>query len=38
VSEDDEHRATNDVEQMTHSHIEQIDALAKDKERELLEV
>jgi ribosome recycling factor len=38
VSEDDEHRATAEVEQITHRHVEQIDALAKEKERELLEV
>ncbi|MBM3140674.1 MAG: ribosome recycling factor [Chloroflexi bacterium] len=38
VSEDDEHRAMNEVERMTHDHIEQIEALAKDKERELLAV
>ncbi len=38
VSEDDEHRATAEVENLTHQHIEQIESLAKDKERELLEV
>ena len=38
VSEDEEHRATNEVEQLTHAHVEQIESLAKDKEQELLEV
>jgi ribosome recycling factor len=38
VSEDDEHRAVNDVERMTQDHIARIEAMAKEKERELLEV
>jgi ribosome recycling factor len=38
VSEDEEHQATAEVEKLTHEHVERIDALAKEKERELLEV
>jgi ribosome recycling factor len=38
VSEDEEHHATAEVEKLTHEHVERIDALAKEKERELLEV
>jgi ribosome recycling factor len=38
VSEDDEYRAVNEVERITQEHIAQLEALAKEKERELLEV
>ena len=38
ISEDDERRASGEVEQYTSRHIEQIDAAAREKERELLEV
>lgn len=38
VSEDDEHRAMNEVERLTQQHIEQIETIAKQKEQELLEV
>lgn len=38
VSEDDEHRSLADVERLTAQYVEQLDELAKAKERELLEV
>ena len=38
VSEDDERRALAEVEQLTAKYIEQLDAAAMEKERELLEV
>lgn len=38
VSEDDSHRAQDQIQKMTDKHIEQIDALTKAKEAELLEV
>jgi ribosome recycling factor len=38
ISEDEEHREVAEVERMTQHHIEQIEAIARDKERELLEV
>jgi ribosome recycling factor len=38
VGEDDEHRAQNDVEKLTHQYVDQVDALEKQKEQELLEV
>lgn len=38
LSEDDERRALEQVEKLTHEYVEQAEALAKEKERELLEV
>lgn len=38
ISEDEERRALDEVEKLTHQYIEQVDSLAKEKERELLEV
>ena len=38
VSEDDERRALAEVDRLTAQYIEQLDDLAKEKERELLEV
>ena len=38
VSEDDEHRAMTEVDHLTQKHIDQLDAAAREKERELLEV
>lgn len=38
ISEDDEHRALTEVERLTAQYVEQLDELAREKERELLEV
>lgn len=38
LAEDDERRATEQVEKMTSTHVDKLEALAKRKERELLEV
>ena len=38
VSEDDERRAAAEVERLTSAYVAQLDALAMEKERELLEV
>jgi ribosome recycling factor len=38
LSEDDEHRAVNEVDRLTQQHVEQIEAIARQKEQELLEV
>ena len=38
ISEDDEHRASAEVERLTGEYIAKLDALASAKERELLEV
>ena len=38
ISEDDEHRGLEDVQRLTDSFIEKIDALARQKEEEILEV
>jgi len=38
ISEDDERRAASDIERLTGDYIGQLDALAQEKERELLEV
>jgi ribosome recycling factor len=38
LSEDEERRALEDVDRITHEYTAQVDALAKEKERELLEV
>jgi len=38
ISEDEEHRALDEVEKLTSQYIEKVEVLAKDKERELLEV
>ncbi|TNG00138.1 MAG: ribosome recycling factor [Gammaproteobacteria bacterium] len=38
ATEDDEHRAIEDVQQMTDRFVAQIDSLIKEKEQELLEV
>lgn len=38
VSEDEEHRAMSEVERLTQQHVERLDAIAKQKELELLEI
>lgn len=38
ISEDEERGALDEVEKLTHKYIEQVESLAKEKERELLEV
>ncbi|MQC18785.1 MAG: ribosome recycling factor [Chloroflexi bacterium] len=38
ISEDEEHRALDEVEKLTSQYVETIEALAKEKERELMEV
>jgi len=38
VSEDDEHRGENEIERLTHEHVDQLDTLGKEKEEELLQV
>ena len=38
ISEDDERRANTDVEHLTSKYIDELDAAAREKERELLEV
>jgi len=38
VSEDEERRAEDEIEKLTSRHVERVEALAKGKERELLEV
>lgn len=38
VSEDDEHRAESEIERLTHAHVDQLEALGKEKEEELLQV
>lgn len=38
LAEDDERRATDDVEKLTGQHIERLDRLSKDKEQELLAI
>ena len=38
ISEDEERRALEEVEKLTSQYIDKVEALAKDKERELLEV
>lgn len=38
ISEDDERRAEQEVDRLTSQYVERIDELAKEKERELLEV
>ncbi len=38
VSEDDERRSEQEVDRLTHQYVEQVEELAKEKERELLEV
>lgn len=38
VSEDDERRAEQEVDRLTQQYVDQIESLAKEKERELLEV
>jgi ribosome recycling factor len=38
IPEDDERHATEEIEKLTHAHIERIDALTKSKERDLMEV
>lgn len=38
ISEDEERSALEEVEKLTHTYVEQVEALAKEKERELLEV
>ena len=38
LSEDDEHRGENEIEKLTHEHIDQLEALGKEKEAELLQV
>jgi ribosome recycling factor len=38
ISQDDEHRAEVELQQLTNSYIKRIDAALADKEAELLEV
>jgi ribosome recycling factor len=38
LSEDDEHRGESEIEKLTHERIEQLEALSKEKEEELLQV
>ena len=38
VGEDEEHRAQNEVEKLTHQYVDEVEALEKEKEQELLEV
>lgn len=38
ISQDDEHKAEEQVQKLTDSHIKKIDALLADKEREMLEI
>lgn len=38
VSEDDEHRGEAELERLSKAHVEQLEALAKEKEEELLQV
>jgi ribosome recycling factor len=38
LAEDDAHRATDDVQKTTDKHVAEIDALCKNKEKELMEV
>jgi ribosome recycling factor len=38
VPEDDEHRAEEEVERLTHAHNDRIDVVTKAKEREVMDV
>jgi ribosome recycling factor len=38
ISEDEERRALDEVEKLTHQYVDKVEALAKEKERDLLEV
>jgi ribosome recycling factor len=38
ISQDDEHRAEEELQQLTNSYVKRIDAALADKEAELLEV
>lgn len=38
ISEDDEHRAETEVQQITDSHVHKVDAIVAEKEKELLEI
>jgi ribosome recycling factor len=38
ISEDDERRGQEEVQKLTDAHVKQIDALAADKEKELMEI
>ncbi len=37
ITQDDEHRAHDEVQQLTDKYIAQMDALLKDKEKEIME-
>ena len=37
ITQDDEHRAQDEVQQLTDKHIAQMDGLLNDKEKELME-
>jgi ribosome recycling factor len=37
ITEDEEHRAQDDVQKLTDRYVAQIDALLKDKETEIME-
>ncbi|MFN2348816.1 MAG: ribosome recycling factor [Thioalkalivibrio sp.] len=38
ISEDEEHRGQDDIQKLTDSHIEEVDKVLAEKERELMEV
>ncbi|MDA1010055.1 MAG: ribosome recycling factor [Chloroflexi bacterium] len=38
ISEDEEHRALDEIDKLTSQYVEKIETLAKEKERELMEV
>ena len=38
ISEDEEHRAHDELERITHVFVEQVDGVGSEKEQELLEV
>lgn len=38
ISEDDERRAEDDIQKITDSHVKKVDALAAEKEKELMEI
>jgi ribosome recycling factor len=38
ISQDDEHRAEDELQQLTNDYVKRIDAVLADKEAELMEV
>ncbi|MEM7054187.1 MAG: ribosome recycling factor [Pseudomonadota bacterium] len=38
ISEDDQHRAESDIQQLTDQHVAQVDELVAEKEKELMEI